>query len=151
MRAGAVWLGVGVFLAAMPGHAEQRARLDQPRCDSLYEVLGDNTEDPRSRWAELYGKTTHEVHTLLGDPTTVSILELQGVRWLRISYECEGCPAGASAEAQAACADGWRYGPHVYFRNGTAVSAQQFLNETGAIAYPAEPEHLKFKTSSAFP
>lgn len=127
-----------------------RSSDSQTRSDAFYELFG-GTDDGRTFPIEIYGKTTKEIHELLGDPTSTFILEYNKTRWLRIQFLFESCPTEALVEEKDSCEKGWRFGPSLLFRDAISVPFQVFSNETGADRYSVTPEHLRFKKGGSFP
>ena len=124
----------------------------QVRCDAFFEIF-DGTGEPtqKEHTERLYGKTTTEIYELLGKPTGVGVLEHKGIKWLLVSYVFETCPTKAPADAQAACRQGWKYGPSVMFRNGISVPYKDWDQENGVMQYQVTPEYLRFKSGGQFP
>lgn len=104
----------------------------QVRCDAFYELFhpGEDKEPP----LEIYGKSTKEIHELLGDPTATLVLEYRGVKWLMVQYLFEKCPTIASPAQKKSCDEGWRFGPAVFFRNNISVPYQVYSDETESCA-----------------
>ena|GEM_PF-1278680 len=123
----------------------------QVRCDAFYELFGIVDGSKNFRTEMLYGKTTKQIHELLGEPTSTYILEYEDTKWLSPHYEFELCPTIASNEFKEAFKKGWRFAPSVIFRNGISVPYSVWSKETRVGNYPIAPEHLRFKKGGAFP
>ena len=145
-----IFLLIAGQISAQSLRERLRSSDSQVRCDAFYELFG-RAEDRRNSTIEIYGKTTKEIHELLGEPTSTFILEYNKTRWLRIQFLFESCPTGALVEEKESCKKGWRFGPSLLFRDGISVSSQVFSDETGESRYSVTPEHLKFKKGGSFP
>ena len=134
-------------------HTDSPSNLKSPdsqiRCDAFHNLFGDLAGPGEKQTRKgLYGKTTKEIHALLGDPTSVATLEHKGNRWLQISYRFEVCPTKGGRDAWE---KGWRYSPTVVFRNGISVPPSRLDEELELHKYSIPPQHLKFKEGGRFP
>lgn len=126
----------------------------QTRCDAFHRYFngaGEPDERDTTIQNQLYGKTTTEIHALLGDPTSVGHLEYNGVRWLEIIYRFDVCPTEASPGSHRQWKEGWRYSPSVIFRNGISVKFKAYADELKIFEYQIAPKHLTFKEGGSFP
>jgi hypothetical protein len=132
---------------------EQRLKSSdqQVRCDAFYELFGSGEGFKNFRTEKLHGKTTDEIHEMLGEPTSIGILEHKETKWLEVHYRFEVCPTKGSNEEKESCKKGWRYGPSLVFRNGISVEWTSWSEETGEKYYSVTPEHLRFKKGGTFP
>lgn len=132
--------------------AHLRSPDPQVRCDAFHELFGDleGTDEKPSR-KMLYGKTTREIHALLGEPSSVSSLIYNGASWLSVSYMFQVCPTKGS---RTAWEKGWRYSPAVVFRNGIAAPYDTFAKEVGVGPWGIAstiPEAKRFRPGGVFP
>jgi hypothetical protein len=148
-----------VFILSAPVGAQAQPlgeRLKSPdpqvRCDAFYEIFDGAGDPSRKEHVELlHGKSTAEIYDLLGKPTFIGVVKYKGIRWLQVNYVFEVCPTRAPGEFQAACKQGWRYGPSITFRNGTSVPYSKFAQETEVYRYSIPPDYLLFKKGGQFP
>ena len=148
---------ISIFLAAETDSFAQsleeglKSSNQQVRCDAYYELFGTGEGSKNFKPEMLYGKTTRQIHELLGDPTSIWTLEYKDTRWLRVWYVFDTCPTEFSNEMKESCKKGGRFGPSLLFRNGKSVSENVFGEETGERRYSVTPEHLRFKKGGTFP
>jgi hypothetical protein len=124
----------------------------QARCDAFYDLFGtgqDLEDNPRLK--PLLGKSTKEIHRLLGKPSHVGTLDYRGLHYVEVLYRFDQCPSQAPPEERKAWEKGWRFGWSLVFRNGVLIPRAWMDDELQLVWYSMTPERLGFKPGGAFP